>query len=47
MGIVMQLARNKGIYLKPVAANLPDLDAHFGFLSKKLEAYQLFDVSPI
>lgn len=46
IGIIVHLAKTNGIYLKPVRADLTDLDAHFGFLSKNLQAYQLFDVNP-
>lgn len=45
VGIIMGLAHNKGISLIPVEADLATLDIHFGFHTKNLQIYQLFDIS--
>jgi hypothetical protein len=47
IGMAKQLARQKRINLIPVEADLSQLDSRFGFQSRNLQAYQLFDLNPI
>lgn len=44
IGITMELARRKEMEIRLVPTELAEVDSHFGFHSKNLQAYQLFDV---
>lgn len=45
IGIIRQLARQKGFSLTSASVDLAELDAHFGFRSQHLAAHQIFNVS--